>query len=354
MPSEIVEKLFEAEARMPAFAKPKAYKSDLASLARMLVVHGSFENALVAEKALYGKNAVLEVAIQRAATATSLQDLADNTAYDAIIKAFTASLRSVSVFDALQADMIRVPMRGRLLGLTAEASGIAATVVNEMTYAPHSKLELEAEALSPRKAVALVALTDSAWSHAGALAYVESEMRGAISTATNREFLSVIASDAESASGTGATASNVLADVAAMLAKVELGDGSKPYLIIAPGHAKRLSMMHSSGIRLFPELGPMGGEIANMPVLVSSELPADSSGPKAMLLDASAIAFDDVTVEMHVAESAAIQLTDDPQAGAQQLISLWQMHLKGIRARRWWAAKVTRPYAVCVLNQTQW
>lgn len=354
MTSEIVQRLLDAEARMPAHVRQKCNKADLPALARMLAVHGSFENVLVAEKSLFGANRVLDIAVQRAATATSLADLQDNLEYSALVQAFTASLRSTSVFDALQTDMIRVPMRGRLLGLTAEASGIAATVVNEMTYAPHSKLELEAEALSPRKAVALVALTDSAWSHAGALAYVESEMRGAISTATNREFLSVIAADAESASGTGATASHVLADIGAMLAKIELGDASKPYLIIAPGHAKRLSMMHSSGIRLFPELGPMGGEIANMPALVSSELPADSSGPKAMLLDASAIAFDDVTVEMHVAESAAIQLTDDPQAGAQQLISLWQMHLKGVRARRWWAAKVARPDAVVVLNQTQW
>jgi hypothetical protein len=360
MASELVEKLWRAEASAATLSRRGndiARKADLPTLARLLAVHGNWDGVLMSKAfAEFERgNTMMRACIERAATASSLADLTDSIAYDAIVNAFVNSLRTISAFDAMRDSMRRVPSRARITAITAEASGIAADVIQEFEYTPLRRVELDGEGLTPKKTSALIALTTEAWSFAGATEFIQSEMAAGVASATNAQFLSDLASDAETASGTGATATHVFADLAAMLDKVALGSTSKPFLVVGPGSAKRMSVMHTSGVRAFPDLAPTGGEVCGIPTLVSSELPTDSSGHKAMLIDADSVVYDDATIELHIAEHATLRLVDTAGAtGAAELISMWQQGLRGIRARRWWAVKVARPDAVVVLNQTQW
>jgi hypothetical protein len=79
-------------------------------------------------------------------------------------------------------------------------------------------------------------------------------------------------------------------------------------------------------------------------------LPSNATTDVGYLVDASAIAVENGLVELQLAEHAALQLSDSPSAGAQNLVSLWQNDLVGMRAERWFGCELLRSDGVALIT----
>jgi hypothetical protein len=99
---------------------------------------------------------------------------------------------------------------------------------------------------------------------------------------------------------------------------------------------------------------PNGGEIAGVPVLVSSQAPTDSSGHSAVLIDGSAIVGDSDTVAVDASENAALQLASNPASDAQSLVSMFQTNSTALLATRWFGFELIRSNGVAVLSGATW
>lgn len=336
--------------------RERAFRSDLATAARLLGHCGAWDGVLASKHYDHAQaSPVLAGFVERAATGMTLDDLTDSIPYQAVITAFTQSLVQQSPFDAMKAAMRATPLRSRMIAMSADSDALDGDDTSESEYVPLSSFTVEADALTPRKAMALVALSREAWGYSGTTPFVDAELRAGIARSTNRRFLAELALVAATTPSSGGTAANVLADIDDMLNEIALGASSRPYLIIDAGQCKRLAMLHSSGIKTFPDLDVGGGSIAGIPVVISDQLPSDTAGSRPVLVDADALLYDDRTIELSVARHASIRMTETSgQTGAADLVSLWQTGSRGVRAVRHWSAHVHRASAVVVLTGCGW
>jgi HK97 family phage major capsid protein len=274
--------------------------------------------------------------------------------YQSIAAGFIESLRSLSVFDRLLADgaIRRIPLRTRLALSTVAAVGAevgegANILVNSLAFA--------ASGLDSRKVQALIAVTNEVLdgiTSAGS-ALLAAELRGGVASATDAAFLAGLVT---SNTTTIAGSASPLADLGNLLDVVNTKGAGKPYLVVAPRTANRLTTKPTTnGEQAFPGMTPNGGEIAGVPVLVSDQAPApDSSGHGAILIDGSAIVGDSDTVAVDASENAALQLASGPASGAQQLVSMFQTNSTALLATRWFGFELIRDSGVAVLSGAQW
>ncbi len=143
---------------------------------------------------------------------------------------------------------------------------------------------------------------------------------------------------------TGGTLANVDADLRAMVDALD--DLTAAHWIVHPRTATALSLMRGTGgAPAFPTINARGGMLLGLPAIVSANVPVVAGSPSEttiILLDADGIALaDDNAADFEVARHASVVMDDAPEAGAQQLLSLWQAGLAALRAQRWinWRAR---------------
>lgn len=274
--------------------------------------------------------------------------------YHSVASGFVESLRSISVFDRMLADlaMRRVPLRTRLAVSSVAAVGAE---VDEWEAVPVSSLAIAGPGLSPRKVMALIAVTNEVLDGAGSAgsALLARELRAGVASATDGAFLGGLVT---SGTATIAGTASPLADLGNLLDVVNTTGAGWPYLVVDARTANRLATKTTTGgDQAYPGMTPKGGELAGVPMLVSDQAPAaDSSGYAAMLIDASAIVGDSETVTVDASEQAALQMMTTPAEGAQSMVSMFQVNSTALLASRWFGYELTRSSGVAVVTGADW
>src|SRR5690606_19705115 len=128
-------------------------------------------------------------------------------------------------------------------------------------------------------------------------------------------------------------------DVTEALASISTGAASKLFICLAPVTCKRWAGKGTvSGSVAFEHLGPGGGKLANVDVIVSDAL----LPTEAIVLDADQIAAAAGGIELDTARHASVQMEtapDSPPSASTVLRSLWQHGEVGLRALRFFGAR---------------
>lgn len=273
--------------------------------------------------------------------------------YQELSDAFLASLRNFGVFDAALVFAKDVPLNTQVVVVT---TGVTAASIGEGQTKVISKLALAATALSPRKAVAIIAASAELLRVGGGRAarLFQQELQRAVAVETDAKFLSVISSGVSPV--TGATGGGgpfaVTADMNTAIGGLTLGSDSRVIVAMSPSDAKHAALQVSNnGQRAFPQLTVNGGDYAGATII-----PTDALSNQIVAFDATQIAAGSTGVELDASNQAAIQLDsapDSPPTASTPQTSLWQNNLAGLRATRYFGCERLRLAAVTVTN-TSW
>jgi HK97 family phage major capsid protein len=247
-------------------------------------------------------------------------DLADGIS----ISAWSDSLRTRSVFYRLLADsaFMRVPMRTRVGLAISTATG---AVVPEGAAIPVSRITLDNVLLEPVKASALIVCTNELLQNVSAAGQqlFNRELMGAVSDAVDTEFLDLVTSTGTtSTASAGVTSVDAKHDLRTALLALDIGGASKLYWIATPDVAARASTLaDTAGGDAFAAMSASGGELANLPAIVSSGVPSGSL----YLVDASGIAADGGPVTVETSWQADVLMDTAPTApGGSAMTSLFK------------------------------
>jgi hypothetical protein len=237
----------------------------------------------------------------------------------------------------------RVPFLRRLLRPTASARGY--WVGANARAKPLSRFALEGSALNPLTVATIVVITSEAAQFQDPLtdAATRADTERANRERLDASFIDVSnagVADVEPASVTNSvmpisSTGDPAQDVAALIENFA-GDFSAAYFVTDPTTAARIALARDAGgAFLFPDCGPRGGSILNVPLITSRGSPLDvSTGGQLALVDASGIAVALDGMDVDRAEGAAIEMADDPDNAPDAntvLISLFQSDLVALR-----------------------
>jgi hypothetical protein len=272
--------------------------------------------------------------------------------YRNIVAAFQESIRSRSVFFRLFNDnaFVRVPLNRRVAVTTAAASG---WIIGEGKPVPLSRLSLANAMLVPIRAAALIVVSDELARDVSAAGQVllGRELKGAVADAVDQKLFDIIvdeATDAEIIESTGDGVDAILTDLRSALAAVSTGGNSQLYWIASQSVAKFLSTFPQQ----FPAASATGGELLNLPLLVSSTL----EDGELVLLDAAGVAADGGTIELKASAETSIEMEDPPTMDATTgtapaaSVSMFQVDSTAIMATAIFGAELLRTDAVAKIT----
>lgn len=273
--------------------------------------------------------------------------------YSVAAQGFAASLVNAGAFDAMLSSMVPLP----LLTQTAGAVSVGATAysISEGSAKPVSRLTVVGQQVTPQKAHAILVVTDelARAPGAGAIALISRELRNAVALVTDQQFFTTILTGIVAGTSTGVSAESVRADISGLLRSVTTGQNSKLFLVVTPLICKMWSMLTSGvkGDSAFPELGPLGGEINSIPVLVSDGL---STG-QVVLVDASGIGAASGDIGLNEMSKGTVVLDtapDSPPSASTAYISLWQQNMRAVVCERFFIAVRLRSDACATLTNS--
>lgn len=165
-----------------------------------------------------------------------------------------------------------------------------------------------------------------------------------------------ITNGAEVHQSSGTTVAAIDADLKAMVQ--DLVDGQMGLQtaswILHPRTAVNMALMRNGdGGPAYPQITATGGTLAGLPVLTTTALAASGSPTERqiVLVEADQVELaDEGEAEIEISPHAAVQMDDAPGAGAQQLVSLWQNGMVGVRCMRAVNWQVRRAAAVSLLS----
>jgi hypothetical protein len=253
-----------------------------------------------------------------------------------------------SVFDASLLGRLRtraVPFNVRLLSMATSARGYW---VGQSKPIPLSKQALDGSTLPRRKVGAIIVATREAVEAANPQAEtrLEEDMRNALVGAIDEAFIDAgnvgITGEMPAAVTNGlgvASSGNPATDVAALIASFT-GDLSQAVFVTDPVTAAEIALVRDAGGSFqFPDCGPRGGSILNVPLLTSLGSPRDSNGGQLALVDPSGIASQMESIEVAVSKQATLEMADDPTgatdtpaAMTKTLVNLFQTDSVAFRA----------------------
>ena len=314
---------------------------------------GNLGNMVHAAQSARANERVLE-GITAAVSAGTLSDgtFASPLAYQELSDAFLVSLRNFGVFDSALPYAVDVPLNMQVAVTTTGVSG-ASTPEGQVKVI--SRISLAAQALTPRKAVAIIATTTELLRAGGAKAakLFQQELSRAVIAETDRAFLSVIASGITPTPSAGSNAQAIASDMGALLGALTVGVGSKVFIAMSPGDAKHFAIqIGTTGERAFPGLTISGGDYAGATVI-----PTDALSGSIVGFDASQIAMGSTGVELDASNQASIQMEtapDLPPTAATSYASLYQLNMTGLRATRYYGCERLRTSAVSVISGVNW
>lgn len=322
--------------------------SDLAIYAAVVAKSAiaGVEAGAVAER--IGAPAAVIAVAKAAVGATRASDLVP---YANMVATFLASLRSQSVFIRLLDDgMVRAPLLTPIRALTVALTG---NIVSEGNPTPIGRVAMSSPALKRGTARALIALSKEALASTSpaALAFVETELRKAVTAAADAAFLAIARDGLTAVTASGTDAEAALADLKAMLGIINTAGAGNLFWICAPDVANAAAVLTGlAGSLVFPAMGPKGGEMLNLPALVSDQVPPGTL----FLIDAGGLAGDAETVDIDHSEAATLQMRNDPQNAGAELVSLWQTNGVAIRAGLVFGLDRCRAGSVAILEGIAW
>ena len=275
-------------------------------------------------------------------------------------------LRPLTIIGRLQ-GLRRVPFNTKLL--TADVGG-AGDWVYESEPIPVRAADFSVTAILDAKKVAGIrVLTEELVRHAetGSDETVANDAAGGIVEALDGAFIdpanggtlakpASITYGATAYSSSGSTISAIDADLGKLLRVLidaEMSLASAAWLM-APTTAVTLSLTRgTSGDAAYPGMTARGGALLGLPVLTSTSIEASGSPGERFiaLAEASEIYIaDDGRASIDLSTAAAVQMNDAPASGAQQLVSLWQLGMVGIKVTRFANWHRRRDGAVAVLR----
>ena len=292
---------------------------------------------------------ILEKAAVPAGDATTAGWASELSDYRAISAAFIATMPGFSAFDKIYGDgsFLRMPLKVRIA--VGSTSGTMAGVISALAPMPIGEMSIAGTTLEPTLVAGGLTITDelAMVTAPAAIALLGDTLREAVGLATDEKFISLITegTDISSSPSTGLGATQIVADLQDALAAVDIRQRSKPYIIMPGNVAKLLALTRDAGGWLFPQLTPSGGFIQGIPVAIT-----DAVDDKILVIDASQIVAEQEALTYDVATHATLQLDNAPSSGAQQVISLWQNNLRGLRVRRWFGCQLLRSTAVAIIS----
>ena len=284
----------------------------------------------------------------------TLSSLAD---YRLLASGFAQSLQNVGLFDACLSSMKKIPLSTATVGAitTAAVAGIS----EERGVKVVSRLSIENGQLTPIKVAVIIALSNELLKVTPneAQQLISKELIATCALAADQRFLAVVLSGVTAFTSSGSTAASFRSDLASLLGLITTDATSRLFLAMPSLVCKILCAMGATSTNAapaFPELGPQGGSISQIPVIVSD---ACATGT-VTLLDASRFAgnADLVTIEnfRHASVNMA-DAPDSPPVATSNILPLWQSNLTGILAERWIGVQRLRTGSVAaVTNGNSW
>jgi len=335
----------------------KAKSTDLSAVARFLAIAGgSPVQASVLAESTKAPEAV-RIVLRAAVDAGSLADpafaaaLADND----IVGAFVEAIRPESVFARMLLDggLARMPLRTSAAVVAADAT---AYVVGEGMPIPISAMALSGRMLEQQKAAGMVVVTNEVVRSVSpaARSLLDGSLKAAVSFALDAKFIDLITDGITPLPASGVTAAAALSDLRELLDIVNINAGGSLYWVMPAGVANAAATLASPyGELAFPAMSPVGGEILNLPALVSDAVPSD----RVLLIDASGIGGEIEAVTVEASGEASIQMDSAPNSppnAATVMRSLWQENKIAILGRAAFGAEPLRDNAVAILSDIAW
>jgi HK97 family phage major capsid protein len=296
--------------------------------------------------------------IQAKAAIGAITTGGNNLGFSLAISAWVDALRTKSVFYRLMSDnaFLRVPTRTRVALISSTATG---GLVPEGHAVGVSKVVLDSMILAPFKAGAQIVTTSELLNEVSAAgqACLNREISACVSEAVDSAFLDLlIDTGTTSTASAGTTAVNAKHDLRTALLAVNNIGTANLYWVCSPDVAKKASTLaDTAGLDAFPAMSATGGELANLPAVVSSGVPAQTL----YLIDASQIAADAGPVEIDASYEADVQMSDAPTMTsstptAATQVSMFQTNSAAIRATAWFGCVKLRESAVSVITGINW
>lgn len=285
---------------------------------------------------------------------------------------FAEYLRPRTILGRLQ-GLRRVPFKVRMV---SAGQGTGAGWIGEASPIPVSALALSdaGEQLPPLKPGGIAVITTELVRASDPIvdALVASDVGAAVAAALDSAFIDPassgvadvrpesITAGAQQFESSGAAVVAIDADLAGMLAVLTDAnlDLSSAAWVMAPKTATSLTLMRNGdGGPAFPGMTARGGTLCGLPVITSGACEASGSPGERfiVLVEAAEILLaDDGESEISVSGDATLQMDDAPAEGGQQVVSLWQNGLVGVRALRMVNWKSRRSGAVTTLRGVQY
>jgi HK97 family phage major capsid protein len=265
-----------------------------------------------------------------------------------------------------------------MVRMPRQTSGASAGWVGQGAPKPLSKPGFDSVTIPHTKVAVIVAITEelARFSSPSAEATVRQDLVETISQFLDVQLVSPsvsavadvspasITNGAQSYISTGSTVAQVTNDLNLAMTYMATNNINQRnrYWLLHPRTANYLMTLRTSqDVYAFRD-EMSRGVLLGIPFLQSTNMPLfDQGSPTAsptsletyiVLVEASEIfVADDNEVMLDVSREASLQMVDNPQAGAQSLVSLWQNNLIGIRAERfiYWARR--RPQSVVYIRQ---
>jgi hypothetical protein len=294
----------------------------------------------------------------RTKAAQNPQSLAADTAlaaYQTLSDGFIGSLVNAGAFDAMLSSMVPLPLRLAVVG--AITSTVSAYQIFESTVKRVSSMAFSSQNSDPLKVVSMVTLSKELvrGSPAGTLPLIERELKKIVAKGSDELFLTTVSSGVSPITSSGSTGESLRADISNMLSQLTLGADSKLFLITNSTNCKRMAMLSDQhGVSAFPDLGPLGGSIQGIPLVVS-----DAVGSGLLyLVDASSIGANGGEMVFSEADQASSHLSDTPDSPptlSTSYVSLWQLNLVALRVERNLIIERLRSGSVAaVSNSSNW
>ena len=318
----------------------------------LLHTGGHRENA--ARRAERAGQPKLALVLRASVDPISLSALSD---YRLMASAFANSLVSHGIFDAALGSMKRIPVATVQTGNVS--IGLTAGILEERAVKVVSRLTLESANVTPLKAAAIIALSNELLRVAPneAQQLFSRELISGCALAADQRFLTVALSGITAFSSSGSTAPAFRSDLAGLLSSITTDQTSRLFLAMPSLVCKTLSAMGATSTNAtpaFPDLGPQGGEISHIPVVVSN---ACSTGV-VTLLDASRFAGGSTPVVIEDFQHSSVQFDsapDSPPIASSSVVNLWQQNQTGILAERWIAvSRLSSSSVASVSNSNSW
>ena len=329
--------------------------NEFSQFARLLLMAKGdpFELAELAKDSRTRAGMVIKTAVEAGSIGASTSWGSQFQDYGLLAAGFAQALANYGLFDQLLGSMKRVPLGTATVGAISVAA--QSYVTSEGSAKPITRVSLTNAALTPEKAAAVVALSVELLRAApDAQRLVTNELIAAAALAIDTKFLATATSGISVATSSGPTSAAFRADLAGLLAAVTVGAQSKLFLATTATVAKNLSVMgtlSNSGEGAFPQMGPQGGTVSQIPVIVSDAV----SAGQVVLIDADGFAGAVEEARLQMLREGSINLDtspDSPISASTQFQSFWQMDMAGLVCERRFGCQRLRNNAVAIVSNT--